>query len=252
MSSAMARHKTMKFLLLFVALISGNVFAAPPLRVAVNLGATMPVGRVEAGVLQSGITLDIYQEVARILGRELSQVAVPRKRLDRVSHAGGLDLRCHVTPAWVDKPEEFEWSRVLYRVDEVLFGVSGQPVPASVDALPHGTLVSVVLGYHYAILDPLFASGHLLRDDSPDESKVLKKVGIGRTSFGVISTLGLYWYRKTYEQHGLAGWQLTVGNSTPIHCAVPKQGLVAAKPLLDALDQLIRSGKIDQILSRYR
>lgn len=239
---------------LWVALLfSGAGFAAPPplLRVAVSAAWAMPVGVVENGSLERGIVFDIYREVAVVLGRDMKQVVLPRKRLGAGGSAGEFDLRCHVTHDWVDAPGLFEWTRPLYTVEDVLFGVRRQSAPASVAALPQHTAVTTVLGYRYQAIEPLFAAGQLVRDDSPDESKVLHKVTAGRAEFGVVSSFVLHWYRKSNERHGLANWALPI-DSTPIRCAILKEGNVAPKVLREAIEQLILSGKIEQILARYR
>lgn len=234
-----------------LTMFSAAACAAPPLRVAVSTAWAMPVGAVESGNLQSGIVYDVYQEIGQALGREVKQVVVPRKRLGVVGNEGEIDLRCHATRGWVNAPEKFEWTRPLYTVEDVLFGSRQKPAPESLAGVPGHTSVTTVLGYSYPALDALFASGRLVRDDSPNEAKVLQKVTAGRAEFGVVSSIALHWYRKSTERHGLANWELSI-ESTPILCAIPKAGSVSAKEIREAIDQLIRSGKVEKLLARYR
>ena len=68
----------------------------------------------------------------------------------------------------------------------VLVGRHTAPQPADVGTLtpqPIGT----VLNYRYAVLDPLFATGQLTRDDSRSEALVLQKLVAGRFEYAVIN-----------------------------------------------------------------
>ena len=242
-------------LLLAAALLS-TVLPVPAaaqdtLRVAASAAWNMPYGKIQGDRLVAGIVLDLYAALAQKSGLTLATVVLPRKRIDGAVANGEIDLRCHFNPQWTAQPQAYVWSKPLFTMNDVLFGREGTPALRSLQDIARGTLVSTTLGYRYPSLDALFESGELQRDDSVDEEKVLRKMTVGRTPYGVTNAHALDWYQREVPQHQLASWRLVV-DSTPIHCAVPKAGALPAAVLLNALEELRKTGRIDAIVRAYR
>lgn len=221
------------------------------LRAAASTAWNMPFGDFEGERMVGGIYFDLYKAIAQKTGLTLLPVVLPRKRVEEAVANGEIDLRCYLNPAWTSTPDAYVWSKPLFSLQDVLFGHEGTPKPLAVKDIPRGTKVSTVLGYRYPTLDPLFARGDLRRDDSVDEEKVLLKMSMGRTLYGVTKSNALDWYRRKTPAHQLAAWRLVVDDAE-VYCAVPKNASVPAARLLDAIEDLRKTGRIDAILRNYR
>jgi len=245
----------MRFSRIFLVLI----FCAPctaavavqPLRVAVSASWGMPIAKIERENTTQGIVHDLYAELGRALGRPVTYVVLPRKRLDAAVLAGDIDLRCYTNPQWTDIADRLRWSKPLFEIANVVIARADVAQPANIDGLPEKAPVSTVLGYSYAVLEDYFRRGRLLRDESSDEEKLMLKVTAGRTSYGIALDLAVDWYRKTTPRHVLADWTLPVSR-TEMYCAVPLQGRVDADSIFSALEQLRKRGRIEAILKAYR
>lgn len=240
-----------RYFLLLLFCLADIAVGAEDLRVSVSTSWSMPVAQIDGDRLGNGIMRDFYQELGRTLGRPVVYVVLPRKRLDAAVLAGDVDLRCYLNPKWTDIPDQVVWSKPLFEIANVVVGRSDVPRPATVVALPEGARVSTVLGYRYPVLDPAFAVGRLQRDESTDEERVLLKLSAGRTHYGVALDLVVDWYRRTARNHQLADWRLEI-ERIPIHCAVPRQPGGRHEVLLKAIHQMVGSGKVEEMLRRYR
>jgi polar amino acid transport system substrate-binding protein len=225
--------------------------AAEPLRYAASSAWAMPYGKFEADHLTGGILYDLAQALGTSMGMPVSIVVLPRKRIDGAVLAGDVDVRCYTNPQWTAVPDEHLWSKNLFDITEVIFGGASVANPKNLQYLTKGVGISTVLGYEYQGLNPLFASGELRRDDAVDQEKVLMKLSLGRTPYGVSDALALQWYVKSTPLHHLANWRVTLSRNDFL-CGVPKKGRVQAARILGALEDLKKSGKIDEILRNYR
>jgi polar amino acid transport system substrate-binding protein len=222
----------------------------PTLRSAVKTWV-LPFGKVENGQVVAGVFYDITQAVGEAMRLPVTYLDLPRKRLDAMAITGEYDLHCYYSPAWSDAPQAYLWSEPLFELPDVIVGTAGTPEPKRLADIPPDALVSAVLGYKYPTLDPVFYSGKLRREDTADQQKVLLKLSAGRTAYGVSNAVTFDWYRRNTPNHNLANWQLKIDNST-IHCAVPKASPLNATKIIEALNSLKKSGRIDAILRNYR
>jgi polar amino acid transport system substrate-binding protein len=221
------------------------------LRAAVSSAWTLPIGAIERERLVGGILLELYRDLGSQLKLNVIQVVLPRKRLDAAGLAGDYDVRCYINPKWTETPDIYTWSKALFEVSNILIGAADSADPKSIEALPHGALVSTVLGYSYPALDALFASGRLKREDTVDEEKLLLKMTAKRTPYAVTSNAAVDWYRRTTPGHNLSDWRLILSR-TEVHCAIPRNGAVPAAKVIEALEQIKRSGRLDAILRNFR
>lgn len=237
--------------LIILALGPAQAAAQEALRVAVSTSWILPYAEVQNERLEGGIFADLYLTIAQKMQLRLVPVVLPRKRVDAAVGKGEIDLRCYFNPRWTSAPQAYAWSKPLFTVENVLFAHQGMQELRTLKDLPKGTSISTALGYTYATLEPLFARGDALRDDSTDEDKVLRKMTADRTPYGVTNSNALDWYRRNEPAHKLAPWRLVI-DSTEVHCAVPHNAAIAAARTLDAVEELRKSGRIDAILRAYR
>jgi polar amino acid transport system substrate-binding protein len=244
------RLKTLA-LCLMTSLLCPPGFAAEVIRLAVSTSWNMPYAKFDNERLTGGIIFDLAQSMEKSLGMPVVFVPLPRKRIDGAALAGDYDLRCYVTPQWTEIPDKFVWSAKLFDLTDVVFGGEIAPDPKDLAGLNKGAVISAVLGYGYPTLDPLFASGQLKREDAVGQENVMLKMTAARTPYGVSDSLVLSWYQRTTPQHRLSKWRLGISRHD-FQCAIPKNGNVQPGKLLKSLDDIKRSGRVEQILQSYR
>jgi polar amino acid transport system substrate-binding protein len=248
-------EKTMHFKQLGVFIV-GCIFlqtpaAAEALRVAASTSWNLPYAKFENERLTGGIVFDLAQSVAKAIAMPLEFVALPRKRLDGAALAGDFDLRCYFNPQWTEIPDRFVWSPKLFELSDVIFGTESTPEPKDLASLTNGALISTVLGYGYPTLEPLFLSGKLKREDAVGQENVMLKMTALRTQYGVSDVLALNWYMRITPKHRLSTWRLGIARQD-FQCAIPRTSKVSPAVIFKALDEIKRSGKIDEILKSYR
>src|SRR5450830_416427 len=173
-------------------MISLTCLAAPaPLRFSISDSWAMPMAEVENNRPTQGILYDLMLSLATQVGRPAEFHVLARARIAGAMAHGDIDVRCYVAQTWVDSLSgDYTWSVPLMVQRNVLVGRHTAPQPADVGTLtpqPIGT----VLNYRYAVLDPLFATGQLTRDDSRSEALVLQKLVAGRFEYAVINEWAL-------------------------------------------------------------
>lgn len=234
-----------------LTLVGAHSSATEVLRTSASNAWTMPFAKFDSERLTGGIVFDVTQALGKALGISVHYLVLPRKRIDGAVLAGDIDLRCYSNPGWTALPNEYTWSGNLFDITNVVFGGEGVAEPKDLANIKPGSPVSTVLGYSYAALDPFFTNGQLRRDDSPDQEKVMMKLDVGRTPYGAADTLTLNWYLRNTPQNRLAKWRL-VTSQHDFQCGVTKTSTVAAAKIIDALQGLKRSGRIEEILRNYR
>jgi len=227
------------------------VLALQPLRFSVATSLSMPYASFAGDRLVGGIMFDLAQALAQQAQLPVEFVVLPRKRISAAVEAGDIDVRCYLSPKFVESPDRYVWSSGLFEISDVVFGAAQTPEPQNLDALPPGSAISAVIGYVYPSLDSYFSRGRLKRDDSTEQETVLRKVSARRTSYGLSDSVALDWYQHSNTHHGLASWRLVVARRA-FQCAVPKNGAIDPARLLRTFDALKKSRQVEEILRRYR
>ena len=245
----MWRRCLLAFVLCFMAL--PGAWPGEVLRLGASSSWNMPYARYDGERLTGGIVYDLAMALEKVLSAPVQMVVLPRKRLDGATLAGDLDLRCYFNPNWTEIPDHFVWSGRIFDISDVLFGTDATQEPKDLGELSAGAQVSTVLGYSYPTLQPLITGGVLVRDDSVDQEKVMLKLSARRTPYGVSEALGLAWYKRNTPAHRLSKWTLIISRHD-FQCGVPKNGNIAAARIINALTELKKNGRIDEILRSYR
>lgn len=228
----------------------------PPavLRMGYSSSWAPPWGEMRGGAVAGGIHHDVGQALARRLGWTLEFSRIPQlQSAARQSGAYVLrfaDLLCGMHPSWSPNAAEFHWSAPLFEIGDVLVGHIETASPASLDALPAGSLVGTVRGYRYPTLEARFARGALRREDAPDQGSLLRKLALRRTPVAVVSVQSLDWHLRQHPAAALAAWRLPV-QSAQYHCALPKGAAIDVPAVQEALLALKREGELERILARY-
>ncbi|MCG6577633.1 amino acid ABC transporter substrate-binding protein [Pseudomonas sp. AF32] len=239
-------HGTLGALLLW----STSCLAAEiPLRFAITDGWAMPMVQIERGRPTQGILPDIMTSLATQVGMPAEFHVLSRARLGAAMRNGEVDVRCYVSPAWVDDRDDYLWSVPLFFQRDLLVGTASAPAsvsPAALTQQPVGT----VLSYTYPTLQPLFDSGQLRRDDARSQEQVLAKLLAGRYRYGVSNQWALDWFNQRHtadrQLHGVAVLQ-----EQELNCYLRKDPDIPAQRILDTLQKMKASGEIDAIIQLY-
>lgn len=221
-----------------------------PLRFSVVSSWAMPYSLIRDGQLVGGINYDISQAIAEQLRLPVQYVVMPRLRVDAAALAGEFDLRCHINPEWVRGPDDYRWSPSLFELADALIGHTTAEPPKSVEQIPTGQTIGTVLGFIYPALEERFANGSLKRDDTLTVDRMLIKLSLKRSQYGVANLRDVAWYVRGTPDHQIAPWRMVL-TQADYRCAVPRASAFEAADILAAIDRIKSSGQIERILAKY-
>lgn len=211
----------------------------------------MPFADVQQGQVKGGILYELMNRIAVRAGAQARFVILPSRRVDRALEEGTVDLHCPISPAWYTNPPPAErWTAPLLRIDDVLLAPPGQDSrPPAFESLRQ-VGVGVVLGYRYPTLEAWFEGGQLRREVAPTQEKVLEKLALGRTPYGVTNRFVAEWFNRQRPAKERMLIVKTV-DSAQTHCLLaPKTGIAAAR-INKAVREVVESGELAAILARY-
>ncbi|MGL4317100.1 MAG: substrate-binding periplasmic protein [Pseudomonas sp.] len=221
-----------------------------PLRFSVTESWAMPMMQIEHGQATGGILYDLQVRLAQKVGRRAELLVMPRLRVQQMLVRGEIDVRCYVNPAWLHESHyQYIWSvPFMVQRDMLVRREHEQPVPP---APAQGELVGTVLGFIYPKLEPLFASGHLRRDDARTQELALEKLQANRYRYAVSNDLALQWFNR--RQPATRKLQAERELSADlVACIVRDEPDVPTMPLLRAMVQMSNDGEFEAILAKYR
>ncbi len=205
-----------------------------------------PMGQFTDGQLSGGILKDVGVAIAGQLGREARFVSMPSKRVGMALRNNEADAVCYVLPEWIDG--NFHWSRALLPNAAVLVALPDAPPIRTLQDLA-GQKTGTVVGYRYPELDALLGKD-FLRDDAPSSEHGFNKLAAGRTRYAIVGRSMLQ-YRQRIDKN----FKIRVDHVFPsitAKCALASGSQVTPAQFNKAIDTLIDTGAVEQILSRYR
>lgn len=227
----------------------------PALRVAVSRSISPPFVVWRDQHASAGIDVEIAQELAVALKTRVEWLALPRLRIESALLSGEADIACNLSPLQNSRPDGLPQSPPLFELQDML---SAHPSAAGVDTLeqlPQGAVIGTLQAQAYPALEALFQQGRVKRDDALDEERMLRKLAKDRHPYGVSSRQTLSWFISLQAgvstpggEERLASWRLPLG-SRPYRCTVSPRGRFEARQVLASLDQLLSSGRIEQIVA---
>jgi polar amino acid transport system substrate-binding protein len=234
--------------LLLISLNSAATEA--PLRFVVPDSWSMPMVQLERGQPTQGILYDAMLSLATQVGLPAEFHVLPRARVQGAMERGEIDVRCYAAQTWLpNQSGDYIWSIPLWTQPDVL--VSRQEPPGVVvpENLPHQT-IGTVLGYSYPTLQPLFDSGHLLREDARSQDQTLEKLLAGRYRYAVTNQWTLDWFNQRQQaERQLQG--VAVLQEQSVGCFVRNDPGVPVQRILRTLLRMKMSGEIDDIIRLY-
>ncbi len=220
--------------------------AAAELVVLVDTGTEMPMAGFRNGKLVDGIHKDLGEALGHKMGRSVSFLTLPRKRIALALESGKADLICMYIPEWL--PGNFQWSQPFLPMKEVVVSDTTVPRPNSLADL-YGQPIATVLGYYHPELQQALGAG-FIRDDGPSSSSNLRKMAVGRMHHALIQ-------QSTLDYHQKLGERLSVYPPLEVktymgQCAVSVQGRVDVREVNKAIAQIVKEGGVAHIMARYQ
>lgn len=235
---------------LLLLTLNGASFASErALRFSVNDSWAMPMVRIEDGQAVEGILVDLHQRLAAKVGRQAEMLVMPRLRVQQALEAGEIDVRCYVSPNWVNSGNyRHIWSLPFMTQRDVLTGVN--PEQLQPEQLLNERL-GTVLGFSYPRLEPLFASQQIQREDARTQDQVLLKLSARRYRYAISNELSLHWFNR-HQAPEQKLHSLSEVAAEPIACIIRDAQDVPTMRLLRAMVQMKQAGEFDAIVARYR
>lgn len=218
----------------------------PPLRMVAPLNHAMPFGEFKDGVMVGGIVKDLSDAVGQRIGRRVTYVSTPARRVAAAIRQGEADGVCYVAKTWIDG--DFHWSPPVFDHVGVLAAKPAAPSLARLDQLA-GQRVGTVVAYRYPEVERTLGS-KFLRDDAPNMDSALRKLLAGRTVYILTEQLTLAYAMRQQPHNALRAVLETARYST--HCAFRDSSQLPLAELDQAVQGLRRDGSIAAILARYR
>jgi polar amino acid transport system substrate-binding protein len=159
---------------------------------------------------------------------------------------GQADAVCNVLPEWIDG--DFRWSVPLVPNAGVIVARPEAPVVHALADLADKPL-STVLGYRYPDLEPVLGA-HFLRQDSMSVEHQFLKIGLGRIEYAVVERLALQ--NALRANKALKLRTDLVYSTFKAQCAFSRASQIPFGDIERAIAVLLRDGRIDAILARYR
>ncbi len=215
-------------------------------RTAIPAGLAPPL-LIENKGKKEGLIVDYATALAEAMGRKATFSVVTRYRLNGYLQKGQMDALCYNSTLWDDNRQNVDFSKVLFIKREIVIGPS--PMPKTVEGLKGKTLGTILL-YVYPALDPYFESKKIIREDNFSEEANLKKLLHGRISYVVTDQIFLDYFRLQ-DPNIVKNRQAMFLKDYPISCSISRKGHVTKKELDHAIDEIKRSGKLEQLFKKY-
>lgn len=196
-----------------------------------------------------GITAEYLQALAKELNRDIEILVLPKFRIKEYYQKNRIDLNCYTSRAWAHvSDEEVYWSEPLFTSTNLI--VSNTAPPKSLEQLL-GQRIGTVLKYNYPALQERFASGKLIRDDSPNEEANLQKLESARFNYALAETVHLAYYLKHHKNSKIQSQGLVV-EEVPVHCWLRRDSPLKIVDLNRAIAAIKSNGTLEKIFKKYK
>ena len=226
---------------------STTVHAAPGEFVMIApLDQTMPIVRIENGVLTGGILKDLGDAIAKRLGRRPVYVSADYTEVKSTLTSGRADGMCYVMPFWIDG--DYHWSTPLLPDTEMVVASGDAPAIGSLRGLGNKP-VGTVAGYRYPRVEQVLGK-RFLRVDSATMEQNIQQILAGKTQYAVIGESTLNYLQRQYPELHLRPELVFINFKA--QCAFSRKSHVPFAQVNSAIEAMLNDGTVDQILARYR
>ena len=205
---------------------------------------------------ESGIIVDICSSIAKELGLKVKMVNTPRKRADQFCLDGTTDIIITANRTWLPTLKDQPWLPVFYKVKHkfVFTEKKKQLAEKDIQDLDNLTIATTLgFNYHEKSLNEKIERGSIKRFDVKSEAEAVKMLVSERLHVAIVEEItSNYFLKKDYSSTLLTYSKKTLNSVdiTPVLCGKPDKD--STEKISKIADKLITSGKIKNILNKYR
>ena len=202
-----------------------------------------------------GVFVEVLREAVGSLGYTVVPVRLPNKRGWSMLDNGEVDVHIKAKD-WVEDPDRYEWSIPFMKNENVLVYAADSDLKYDSPKSMLGKSIGTIKGFIYPALEPYFKDGRIRRVDCASPYTMLELVALHRIDAAVVNRIEtLYLFRTEPNLHP-ERYRL---DDTP--CGVAWYRYLFPKgrgwnPLIGKLNKglkaMMRDGRLDAILARYR
>lgn len=213
----------------------------------VDASTEMPWAQLQKSQLVAGLQRDLGQALGQQLGRDVSFLVLPRKRIATALQAGEGDIVCGMLPQWFAGP--FDWSLPLLPDGELILSLASAAPPKAIGDL-HGRPLGTVSGFVYPELEQTLGQG-FVREDAPNAAANLRKLNLGRMQYAVVNQLYADYQRRQGTIKTALNPDLLLAHYV-MPCALSRRSEIKLDTLNRAITQLEKSGALHRMIGAYR
>lgn len=237
--------------LIFICLICSEVAQAKS-QLVVNYAPSDNAPYIFLGPrgAESGIIVELMDELARRADVEVSYQQVARKRLEYSLQTGKIHVVVTSNPKWLVEPDRVDWALQIFDEKNVIVIRRDSPNITNVEGLI-GLTLGTVLGYAYPEIDNELTNGLVVRSDSLEVMHNLTRLKAGRLDAVVTSDIqGAWLIKESGYQNDLvfASFLVSEHKITP---AVSKLSPVPLEQVNQILQSMLDDGFIAKLLQKY-
>lgn len=224
---------------------------ADSLKVVLYDGGSPPLFFAK-GDSNTGIYVDLLNEIGRVAGHKFEFHYYPTKRAMVLFEEGSVDLEVGINPAWRSSSKvPGDYSVPFGQSEDVVVFQKGKVKPVSSAADLAGAKVGTIKGFYYAGYMDAFAGRKIHRQDSLDEDKLMQKMAGGRLNAAFIRKEAAQYRIKVDNKFKALVIGDVIGSADIMLRVHPSKSSIMDS-LNSAIKTLKESGKIDEIYSQYR
>ncbi|MCP5207598.1 MAG: transporter substrate-binding domain-containing protein [Hahellaceae bacterium] len=204
---------------------------------------------------KTGLVIDIGSALATRLNLKAMFISLPRKRHESFITGGKIDAVCLLSPSWYATRDQLAWSKNVYSGYDVF--VTAKPDKKSIVSYGDlaGKAIGTRAGYFYAEpIMQLFETGKADRVDLQTYTSRYQLLDMGRIATFIDSEQASYYQMTALGGKARYTHQDFKAEEYPQACALNKgfADKVGMDAFNKAIDDLIGSGMLQNILQRYR
>ncbi|MFT5706763.1 MAG: polar amino acid transport system substrate-binding protein [Oceanospirillaceae bacterium] len=200
---------------------------------------------------ESGIFLEIMQEIVSRQGDILHKVKIPRKRGDTWVKNGKLNVAVRALE-WVPRANDYSFSDPVLQYKSVLVSRGDKPLEFQYVKQLKGKKLITYLGFKYPVLDSFFMEKSIARIDVSSGSKMLQLIEKGRADAAIMNETVARWLIKEHKYKGV--FYLSKGSLGvfDIRLMFNKAQKKYVESVNRTLANIKQEGKLQQIFNKYQ
>ncbi|MEH6446171.1 MAG: transporter substrate-binding domain-containing protein [Oceanospirillaceae bacterium] len=200
---------------------------------------------------ESGIFLEIMQEIVSRQGDLLNKVKVPRKRGDCWVANGSFNVAVRAIE-WVPQAADYRFSDPVLQYKSILVSRRDKALEFQSIKQLIGKKLITSLGFKYPVLQPFFTDKSIARIDVTSGLKMLQLIKKGRADAAIMNETVARWLIKEHQYKGefyLSERDLGVFNIRLMFNKTQKRYVESVNQILISIKQ---EGKLQQIVNKYQ